>query len=87
MKLDTRAFTLAFAIWWGGCVFLLTWWIILVHGATTDGGIIAQVYLGYSFTPLGSIIGLLYGLVDGAIGGFLLAWLYNLVLARTAAST
>jgi len=78
MRLDTRAFALAFGIWWGGALFLLTWWVILLHGASADGGAIGQIYLGFSYTPLGSVIGLAWGLADGAIGGFLLAWLYNL---------
>jgi hypothetical protein len=34
-------------------------------------------YFGYSFSYLGAVIGGVWGLVDGAIGGFCFAWLYN----------
>jgi len=37
----------------------------------------ASVYLGYTPTVLGSIIGGIWGFVDAGIGGLLLAWLYN----------
>jgi hypothetical protein len=39
----------------------------------------ASVYPGYTGEPsFGQVIvGTLYGLVDGAIGGALIAWLYN----------
>lgn len=35
------------------------------------------IYLGYSTSWLGSIIGLVYGFADGFISLFLLAWIYN----------
>jgi hypothetical protein len=31
---------------------------------------------------MGSLIGLIWGIVDGAIGGALLAWLYNRLSAQ-----
>jgi len=34
-------------------------------------------YFGYSFTYVGAVIGGIWGFVDGAIGGFVFAWLYN----------
>jgi len=34
-------------------------------------------YIGYSFTPLGSVIGALWGFVDFAIGGAIAACLYQ----------
>jgi len=33
-------------------------------------------------SPLGSLIGLVWGFVDGLIGGAIFAWLYNLLAAR-----
>ena len=38
---------------------------------------IGQVYPGYDNTVMGSVIGALWGLVDGFIGGWLIAKLYN----------
>ena len=42
-------------------------------------GVMASVYPGYNATgTLGdAVVGALYGLVDGAIGGAVLAWVYN----------
>ena len=45
-----------------------------------DGSLIRQLdhfYIGYSFSVVGAFVGLVYGFIDGAIGGALFAWLYN----------
>ncbi len=36
MKLDTKAFALACSILWGSAVFLVTWWVIILDGATGE---------------------------------------------------
>ena len=77
MKLNIRAFALAFGLLWGLGVFLLTWWIIAFDGVTAEPTFIGRLYRGYSISPSGSVIGLFWGLADGAIGGAVFAWLYN----------
>jgi hypothetical protein len=77
MKLNIRAFALACSLIWGLGLFLITWWIIAFEGAAGDPTLIGRVYRGYTVTPFGSFIGLIWGLVDGLIGGAILAWLYN----------
>ena len=77
MKLDTKAFALACSILWGSAVFLVTWWVIILDGATGDPTWLGQIYRGYSISVVGSFVGLGWGLVDGLIGGAVLAWLYN----------
>lgn len=77
MKLDARAFALACGLIWGLGLFCLTWWIIAFDGATGTPTPLALVYRGYNISPLGSVIGLAWGFVDGAAGGAVLAWLYN----------
>jgi len=84
MRLDVRAFALACGILWGLAVFLGTWWIIALEGASGDPMLLGRIYVGYRITPLGSIIGLVWGVVDGLIGGALFALLYN-ALTRTRA--
>ena len=44
----------------------------------------ASVYPGYNATPsIGQvIIGTLYGVLDGAVGGAVFAWLYNTCAAK-----
>lgn len=82
MKLNVKAFAVAFGITWGVGLFFLTWWIIAFEGATGEVTFIGRLYRGYNISPLGSLIGLGWGLVDGAIGGAIFAWLYNLIAGR-----
>lgn len=84
MRINIKAFALAAGLWWGLGMFALTWWMILFQGSSSDPTIIGRVYRGYSLTPLGSLIGLLWGFVDGLIGGAILAWLYNCVSSAFA---
>ena len=77
MKLNVKAFTLASGILWGLTMFLLTWWMIMLEGATGDPALIGRIYIGYNVSAAGSLIGLAWGLADGAIGGLLFSLLYN----------
>lgn len=38
---------------------------------------LSTIYIGYDSTFIGAVAGSLWGLVDGFIGGVLIAWLYN----------
>ncbi len=77
MRLDVKALAITCGLVWGLGLFALTWWIIAFDGASGDPTWVGQIYRGYSVSPAGSVIGLIWGLVDGAIGGAVLAWLYN----------
>jgi hypothetical protein len=79
MRLETRAFALTCGLIWGLGLLALTWWVMAFDGATGEATVIGRVYRGYSLSPLGSLIGLLWGLVDGFIGGAIFAWLYNTI--------
>lgn len=82
MKLNIRAMTLTFAVVFGLGLFLLTWWVILFDGISTDPNLISTIYRGYSFSPLGSLIGFAWAFADGAVGGACIAWIYNLLVER-----
>ena len=43
---------------------------------------ISQVYIGYSVSFLGSLVGFFWGCVDGLFGGFFFAWVYNKLAER-----
>ncbi len=82
MRLNVKAFALTCGLIWGLGLFLLTWWIIAFEGSTKEITLIGQVYRGFNISPLGSVIGLIWALADGMIGGAIFAWLYNLIAAR-----
>jgi len=84
MRLNVKAFALACGLIWGLGLFCLTWWIIAFDGATGEVTFIGRIYRGYAITPVGSIVGLVWALVDGLIGGAIFAWLYNAIATRTA---
>jgi len=48
--------------------------------------LVASIYPGYHYPSGfgGVIVGMLYGLLDGAVAGALIAWLYNLFLPKQA---
>ena len=82
MKINIKAFAIACGLWWGLGLFALTWWLIYRQGATGDLTLFGRLYPGYNISPLGSLIGLGCGLVDGAVGGAILAWLYDRFVGR-----
>lgn len=85
MKLNVFALSAAGAILWGASVLLVS----LANLAWPPYGgaflnLAASIYPGYQpGASAGSVVvGTLYALVDGAVGGAILAWLYNLFAGR-----
>ncbi|MBN1405683.1 MAG: bacteriophage holin [Candidatus Omnitrophica bacterium] len=77
MKLNVKAFGLAGGILWSVSMFVLTWLGILGYGSQEAAAIAKSYYIGYSVTPIGSLIGAIYAFFDAGIGCALLALLYN----------
>ena len=77
MKLDVKAMAITLGLIWGVTLFGMTWWVIAFEGATGEPTPLGRIYRGYSISPLGSVIGLIWALPDGFIGGALIAWVYN----------
>lgn len=77
MKLNIKAFAITGAITWGALVCLYTWWLIVLEGFPADPIFLSRLYPGYEISPLGSLVGLVWGLVDGLIVGAFFAWMYN----------
>ncbi len=77
MKLNIKAFALTCGILWGLGLFFLTWWFIAFDGSTGQPTLIGKIYRGYTVSPIGSVIGLVYAFFDALIGGAIFAWLYN----------
>lgn len=77
MKLDVKALALAGGIAWGIAIFLLTVWFLILGYEGLLLAKLSRVYWGYSVSLGGAFVGLVWGFVDGLIGGALIAWLYN----------
>ena len=87
MRFNILAFAITCALVWGVGLFVLTWWIIAFDGSSPDPTFIGKVYRGYVITPVGSLIGLAWGVVDGFVGGAIFAWLYNVLAAAVGQDT
>ena len=77
--LSIRSVALTLGIMGGASMFLLAWWLIIIGNAEGPTTLLERMYIGYSFTPLGSVIGAIWGFVHFGIGGAIFAWLYNLI--------
>ncbi len=85
MKLDVKAMALTIGLLWGAAMFLAGIANLIWDGYADDFlYVMDSVYPGYDGTAsFGQvIIGTLYGLVDGTVGGAIVAWLYNQFAAR-----
>lgn len=87
MTLSTRGLAWSMGLLWGG-VMLVVGVANLVFSGYGVGFLewAASFYPGYGGPAgFGSVVVVtLYGLVDGAVGGWLLAWLYNRFAAGEA---
>jgi len=77
MKLNVTAFGIALGLVWGGATLSLGIVDIFTTWGDGWGMLMSSMYIGYAPTPLGSIIGGIWGFCDGGIGGVTIAWLYN----------
>ena len=82
MRINVKAFALTCGLIWGFGLFALTWWVIAFDGITNEVTLIGRLYRGYNISPLGSLLGLVWGFIDALIGGAIMAWLYNLISER-----
>ena len=77
--ISVRSCGLTLGIFGAVSMFTLAWWLILIGNAEGPTTLFERAYIGYSFTPLGSVIGAAWGFVDWGIAGAIFAWLYNLI--------
>jgi hypothetical protein len=74
--MNVKAFAVAAGILWGFLLFAFT----LLEAARGEGHTLralSALYPGYAVTYLGSVVGLVYGFVSGALIGAAFCWLYN----------
>lgn len=89
MRLSMKGMAVAFALLWGGGILFVGLLNLAVPSYGTDFlQMLSSVYPWFhaSRTFGDVIIGTIDGLVDGATGGFLFAWLYNIFSGQMAQS-
>jgi len=77
--MSVRSFGLTTAIFGAISMFILAWWLILIGNAEGPETLLERIYIGYSFTPMGSLIGAVWGFVDFGLVGLIFACLYNFI--------
>lgn len=78
-RLRAGIMALVFAFCGGLGLFLATVWL-LVRGGPNVGEhleLLANYFPGYRVSWAGSLLGLVYGALVGAVAGYSLAWIYN----------
>lgn len=75
--LNSKNLGLAAGILWGISMFALTILAIFTGYGTAWLELMASIYPGYTISWVGSILGLIYGFLDGFIGLYIFGWLYN----------
>lgn len=87
MRQSIRALALTFALLWGGCLLVVGLLNLAVpsYGSEFLRGV-SSFYPGYHASRrfLDVLLGAGYGIVDGALDGFVCGWFFNLFLGRTA---
>lgn len=85
MRLDIKAVAITAGLIWGGALLVVGLANLIWPTYGRDFlQVMASIYSGYAGGgSIGQvIIGTLYGVVDGAVGGALFAWIYNGVASR-----
>ncbi len=79
-KINTKSFSLALGIVWSLSVLFVSLVTLISDSYLHNvSGFLSSIYLGYSLDFIGIIIGMIWGFMDAAIGGFAIAWVYNKV--------
>ncbi|MBI4690203.1 MAG: bacteriophage holin [Nitrospirae bacterium] len=81
MKLKPIALGIALGTVWGGSLFITTWISYYTGYGKLFLEVLAQsIYPGYTITPIGSFLGLIYGFLDGLISATFIGWIYNKIV-------
>jgi len=81
MRLSIRASIITSAVLWGGCILFVG--LVNLAAPSYGAGFLKGVSSIYPFFHASGtfgdvLIGTIVALIDGAFGGLLIAWLYNL---------
>jgi hypothetical protein len=84
MRLNALFTGLAAGILLGLGLFVATNWLVLKGGPVVGPHLrlLGEFFIGYDVSFVGSLIGFAYAFVIGLSAGALIAWLYNVLIAR-----
>ena len=85
MKLSSKALAVTLGVLWGGAMLILGVLNMVIPPYGADLLVVmGSVYPGIygAGTMSEALMGAAYGAIDGALGGLLIAWLYNLAVER-----
>lgn len=83
-RLSALASGLVAGVLAGVALFVATMWLVVKGGHPVGPhlALLGQFFVGYRVTPMGSLVGLLYGFVTGFVVFFTGAALYNWIADR-----
>ncbi len=82
-QLNLIAYSAAFSIMWAAFIFCIGLTAAYLNWGNGIVTAMSTLYLGYDATLIGAIIGGIWALIDGAVGGAIFAVVYNYVAKMT----
>ncbi len=80
-KLNVKALAIGLGVTWAlGMLFV--GWASMFGWGTKIVEVMSSLYIGFAPSFLGGIIGAIWGFFDSAIGGAIIAFVYNVVAER-----
>lgn len=89
-RLRASVMAVVFGLFGGFGLFTATVWLVIRGGPEHEGemivgphlSLLSNYYPGYSVTWGGACVGFAYAAVTGAVVGYAVAWVYNLIVFR-----
>ena len=80
-KLNVKALAVGIGVLWAIYVLFIGWVAAFGWGKELVT-VLSSLYIGYSASFVGGIIGGIWAFIDGAIAGAIIAWVYNKVATK-----
>lgn len=80
-KLSVKGLAIGLGVSWGIYMLFIGWASIFGWGVRFVE-VMSSIYIGFKPTFLGILIGGMWGFVDGAIGGIIIALVYNAIVRK-----
>ncbi len=81
MDLDVKGLAVGLGVSWS-ILILFTGWASMFGWGTRFVDVMSSLYIGFAPTFIGGVIGATWGFIDGAIGGAIIALVYNAIVRK-----